>query len=440
MKRDIYNHLEAWKVTKQRKPLIVRGARQVGKTFIIKEFARNEYADFVYLNFEDDPALDAMFANRFDKQKMVNNLSTYGNITVKPQSTLIILDEIQASDAALQSLKSFKENANEYHVIAVGSLLGIKLARQKSFPVGQVNFLDLYPLSFTEFLDAMGKSALRDLIDKTDGGFEPLPEPFHRELTELLKEYYITGGMPEPVAAYCDTHNFHVVRKVQKEIIDSYLLDFSKHADKHEIAKISLLWQSIPLHLSKENKKFIFSAVQNSARARDYEGALQWLVDAGLIYKSYSLSTPEIPLKAFADTNVFKVFLVDVGLLGALAGLPVETVFQGTTLFTYFYGAFVENYVVQQLRLKFPGDFFYWTSPGKAEVDFVIQADGNVYPLEAKAGINLKSKSLSVYNDKYKPDVLSRTSLQNFSATGQFRNYPLYALSQFPISGKKDVV
>ncbi len=433
MKRDIYKELLLWKKSKQRKPLILRGARQLGKTFILKEFAKNEYKNCVYLNFEDDPTLGDIFIHKFDKQKIISYLSTYGNIIIDPDSTLIIFDEIQASDAALNSLKYFKEYANEYHVTAAGSLLGIKLTCKKGFPVGGVNFLDLYPLSFLEFLDAMNKESLRRFIEGKRDDLTLFPEPFHVELKELLKYYYLTGGMPEAVSVYCRTNSFHLARQAQKEIIDSYLLDFSKHADRSDIMKISLIWQSIPLHLSKENKKFIFSAVKKSARARDYESALQWLIDAGIVYKSYTISTPKIPLSAYADTGIFKIFLLDIGLLGAMAEVPPEAVLQGNALFTHFRGAFVENYVVQQLSPKVNGNFFYWTSPGKAEVDFIFQVNDTIYPLEAKAGINLKSKSLKVYNEKYKPEIICRTSLQNLKREDNFCNYPLYAISLFPV-------
>ncbi|MCK4766663.1 MAG: ATP-binding protein [Candidatus Aminicenantes bacterium] len=434
MKRDIYRELLDWKQSKLRKPLILRGARQVGKTYILKEFAKKEYENFVYLNFEDDPTLDALFVQRFDKQKILSYLSTYGGAKLSPGSSLIIFDEIQAADSALNSLKYFREKAPEYHVAAAGSLLGIKLKSQKSFPVGQVNFLDLYPLTFLEFLDALKKTALRNLIEAKQEDFTPFPEPFHVELIELLKSYYLTGGMPEAVSTFRETNSFSETRRTQEEIIDSYLLDFSKHAEKNDVMKISELWRSIPLHLSKENKKFIFSAVKKSARARDYERALQWLLDAGIIYKSYNISQAKLPLALYAGTNIFKVFLLDVGLLGAMANLSPGVVISGDAIFFHFHGALVENYVAQQLKNKFRGDLFYWTSAGKAEVDFVFAVEGGVFPLEAKAGVSLKSKSLKVYKEKYRPAILSRTSLLNLKKDGITCNYPLYAISLFPVS------
>ncbi len=435
MKRDIYQELLKWKQSKRRKPLILRGARQVGKTYILKEFARKAYKNFVYLNFEDDETLDAFFKQRFDKQKIISFLSAYGGIKFSADSTLIIFDEIQSSDSALNSLKYFRENAGEIHIVAAGSLLGIKLRGQKSFPVGQVNFLDLYPLSFLEFLDAMGKAPLRHLIEakRQELDFSSFPEPFHIELIDLLKYYYVTGGMPEAVSTFKDSNSLAETRKVQGEIIDSYLLDFSKHADKTEIIKISEIWRSIPLHLAKENKKFIFSAIKKSARARDYEIALQWLLDAGIIYKSYNISKPRLPLETYAQSNIFKVFLLDIGLLGKMANVSPDLITRGSDIFTHFYGALVENYILQQLREKYRDAFYYWTSAGKAEVDFVFAVKDNIYPLEAKAGINLKSKSLKVYKEKYDPPLICRSNLQNLRKDGITCNYPLYAISLFPL-------
>jgi len=434
MKRDIYKKLLAWKQSKRRKPLILRGARQVGKTYILKEFAKHEYDNYVYLDFQDDPDIHAFFTHRFDKEKIINSLSMYGGVKISPGSTLLIFDEIQESNRALNSLKYFNEYANEYHIAAAGSLLGIKLGGRGAFPVGKVTFLDLYPLSFLEFLDVTGKSGLRGLIEET-GDFEPFPEPFHIELIEQLKYYYFVGGMPEAAAAYWETKDFAHTRKVQKDILDTYMLDFAKHADKNETMKISAIWQSIPVHLSKENKKFVFSAVRKSARGREYETALQWLMDAGLLYKSYNISTPKIPLQAYDNSNIFKVFLLDVGLLGAMSRLSADTLINGNAIFTHFYGALVENYVVQQLQVKFPGDLHYWTSPGKAEVDFVFSFNDRIYPLEAKAGFYPQSKSMKVFNEKYKPGMLSRTSLLNLQKNGNSCNYPLYAISLFPLEG-----
>lgn len=345
---------------------------------------------------------------------------------------MLIFDEVQASGNGLQALKFFKENANQNHICAAGSLLGIKLkGGGKSFPVGQVNLLDLYPLTFLEFLDAAGKPELRELIE-TNQDFTPFPEPFHIQLTELLKQYYFTGGMPEAVYVYFDSGHFDETRGVQEEIIETYLLDFSKHAQPTDVIKISSVWRTIPSQLAKENKKFIFSGIQKNARAREYESSMQWLTDAGLIYKSLNITSPKLPLSSYAENNYFKVFLLDIGLLGAMSGVTAAMIIRGNEIFTHFHGAFVENYVAQQLIGKFKGELFYWTSTGKAEVDFLFAEGGKIYPLEAKAGINLKSKSLKVYSDKYQPTIVSRTSLNNMNADGITRNYPLYAVSLFP--------
>lgn len=435
LKRDIYEELLKWKQSKRRKPLVLRGARQVGKTYILREFAEKEYENYVQLNFEDDAVLDTVFAQRFDKEKLVKYLSVYGGVKVQPDSTLLIFDEVQVSRNALNALKYFRENANEYHIAAAGSLLGIKLRGEegKSFPVGQVNLLDLYPMTFLEFLDAVGKPMLRELI-RDCKHFTPFPEPFHIELMDLLKQYYFIGGMPEAVSVYREIGTFDDVRKVHEEIIETYLLDFSKHAETSEVIKISLIWKSIPAHLGKENKKFIFSAVQKSARTREYESALQWLADAGLIYKSYNISTPKSPLSSYASSNIFKVYLLDVGLLGAMSNISPESLLRGNEIFSEFHGSMVENYVAQQLVSRYKEKLFYWTSPGKAEVDFVFPVGESIYPLEVKAGVNLKSKSLKVYNEKYNPGILSRASLLNLKKDKKACNYPLYAISLFPLS------
>ena len=355
MKRDIYQQLIEWKQSELRKPLILRGARQVGKTYILLEFAKKEYENYIYLNFEDDPNLDALFSQRFDKEKIITGLSIYGGgVKVLPGSTLIIFDEIQASNNALNSLKYFNERAKEYHIAAAGSLLGIKLGGQRSFPVGQVTFLDLYPATFLEFLNAVGKPELRGLIESANKDFESFPEPFHVELIEQLKYYYFTGGMPEAVSVYCKT-------------------------------------------------------------------------------RSYNISRPGIPLMGYANENIFKVYLLDIGLLGAMVNISPAMLIDGNAVFTHFYGAFVENYAAQQLRSKFPENLFYWSSQGKAEVDFVYSVDDRVYPLETKAGLNLLSKSLKVYNEKYDPVVVSRSNLSNLRKDGKTCNYPLYAISLFPL-------
>jgi predicted AAA+ superfamily ATPase len=432
MKRDIYLKLLSWKRSKQRKPLILKGARQVGKTYILQEFGRKEYDNVAYFNFEENPGLDDFFRQKLDPASVVANLELYIDRKIVPEQDLIIFDEIQASKYALNSLKYFREQAGSYHVAAAGSLIGIRLSRPKSFPVGQVNFLDMYPMTFMEFLDAVGRSGLRELIE-TRKEVSPFPEPFHNELLEWLKKYFFVGGMPEPVHCFSETGDLPEVRTRQKEIINSYLLDFSKHAPTSDIPKLGLIWNSILAHLSRENKKFIFSAIRKSARAREYENSIQWLEDAGLIYKSYQVSTAGSPLKGFMNRNSFKVFVLDVGILAAMAGIPPKTLVDGNKLFSTYKGAFVENYVAQQLKSEKEIDLFFWTSTGKrAELDFLCEIDGDIHPLEAKAGVSPKSKSLLSYDNQFDPSVLFRTTLLNLRKDGKICNIPLYAARIFP--------
>lgn len=431
MQRDIYQKLLAWKSSRRRKPLLLRGARQVGKTYLLKKFGAQEYSRVAYLNFEEDPLIDDFFKSNLAPEKIIRNLSLYVKHDIKPEEDLIIFDEIQASNNALNSLKYFNEQANEYHIAAAGSLLGIKLTKPKSFPVGKVNFLNMYPLTFLEFLDAVNRSELRKLIESTSD-FTPYPEPFHRELTDLLRTYYYVGGMPEAVHFFAETNDLSGVREIQKEILNSYILEFAKHAPPPDIPKLSLIWESIPVQLGKENKKFIFSALKKSARAREYENALQWLQDTGLILRVNLVKAGKTPLSAYAEKSIFKIYVLDVGLLGALAKTPPDLLAHGDQLFTEYKGAFVENYVAQQLTAHKEAELYYWKSDGLAEIDFICEEGHHVFPLEAKAGVNPRSKSLVFYNEKYHPPVLSRATLLNLKHDGNIINYPLYAISLFP--------
>ncbi|NQU64007.1 MAG: ATP-binding protein, partial [SAR324 cluster bacterium] len=436
MKRDIYHNLLSWKNSDRRKPLVLRGARQVGKTYIIKKFGQAEYERTAYFDFEESPDLAHIFSGTLDPKKIIRDLSRLQGWQIEPVVHLIVFDEIQASNAALNALKYFQQNANEFNIISAGSLLGVKLSKGKSFPVGKVNFLDLYPLTFLEFLDAINKPLLREMIEETEE-IIPYALPLHNELIDLLKEYYVTGGMPEVVNHFAETGNLIEVREIQKEIIDSFVLDFSKHANPSDIQKISLIWDSIPSQLAKENRKFIFSAIKRSARGREYENAIGWLSDAGLILKSYAVSSAKCPLKGYMNSNSFKVFMLDIGILGAMAKIPIELVARGNTLFDEYRGAFVENYVAQQL-VSHSGttDLAYWKSEGnKAELDFLVEYQNEIFPLEAKAGINPKSKSLHSYKQQFDPQILSRTTLLNLKKDGRILNYPLYAVSLFPQLG-----
>ncbi len=428
MKRDIYEELLNWKSSNRRKPLLLKGARQTGKTYILKEFGRNEYNSVLYFNFEEDASLDDFFNKNLDPHRIIEDLGLYRRSEIHPGRDLIIFDEIQASNNALNSLKYFQENVNEFHIAAAGSLLGVKLSVPKSFPVGKVNFLDLYPLNFFEFLDATGESRYRKLLSELSQPL-PLPQAFHEDLVDILKKYYFTGGMPEAVKEYVQSRDFSTVRAIQKEIINAYILDFAKHAPASDIPKLSLIWDSIPSHLARENKKFMFSAVKKGARARGYESALQWLEDTGLIYKAFSVSVAKYPLKGYMDRSCFKVYALDVGLLGAMAGIPVDVLAHGNKLFKEYAGAFVENYAAQQLVQISGLPLFYWRSEGKmAEVDFLYEGNGKIYPLEVKSGINPKSKSLKSFDTQFQPPALIRTTLLNLKRDGRTYNIPLYAL------------
>ncbi|MEN8158313.1 MAG: ATP-binding protein, partial [Bacteroidota bacterium] len=432
MKRDIYTNLKAWKESPGRKPLIIRGARQVGKTFILKEFGKKEYKELFYLNFEENEDLDELFSGSLEPKRIIELLSVHFQSPIQPGRHLIIFDEIQASNHALNALKYFNEKANEYHIICAGSLLGIKLSKPRSFPVGKVNLMDLYPLSFSEFLDALGRTGLRELIENQKE-ITPFPALFHNELNDLLRLYFIIGGMPEVVQSYIDSNDLFETRKRQREIVDTYLLDFAKHAPASDIPKLSIIWDIIPAQLGKENKKFIFSAISKSARARAYENAIQWLEDAGLIIRVKLAKSARIPLKGYADPDIFKIYYLDVGLLTAMANIPPSIVTEGNRLFNEYKGAFVENYVLQQLQSRMDTRAYYWRSEGIAEVDFLLEYNNEIVPLEVKSGINPRSKSMRVYMDKNKPDIFYRSSLLNLKKDGRIINIPLYAISLFPV-------
>jgi uncharacterized protein len=431
MKRDIYKSLEEWKKSSRRKPLILNGARQVGKTYALKHFGRASYQRIAYLNFEKDAKLGQYFENTLDPKQLLKIISIHSETEIEPANTLLFFDEIQECPKALNSLKYFCEEANEYHVVAAGSLLGVKTASEKGFPVGKVNFLHLYPLSFFEFLTAIGHDKTRSFLEECHT-FEPIPNPLHEKLIQLLKFYLFVGGMPEAVAEYVKTENLKVVREIQQEILSAYEKDFGKHAPPHEIMKITTVWNQIPRQLAKENKKFIFAAIRKSARGRDYEEALQWLGSAGLIHKSFLVETPKFPLSAYADNNTFKIFLLDVGLLGAQVNLAPQTIIENHSLFTEFKGALTENYVAQELLATRGKSPYYWTSEGIAEIDFLIEEDREILPLEVKAGSSQKKKSLLVYQQKYSPSKLLRASTMNLKHDGAIYNYPLYLVSQLP--------
>ena len=432
MKRDLYKQLLRWKGDPARQPLLVQGARQVGKTYLLKEFGAQEFKNCCYINFEEMPACKVFFEADLKPHRILRDLGIHLEMKIAPAATLIIFDEIQACPNALTSLKYFCEHAPEYFIVAAGSLLGVKLSGAKGFPVGKVHFCHLFPMSFLEFLDAIGRPMLRALLEEIQT-FEPIGEPHHQQLLELLKVYFYVGGMPKPVLRYIQTEDLDVVRETQEDILKAYVHDFAKHAPSSLVMKITQIWDSIPVHLGKENKKFIFSAIKKSARARDYEEALQWLLDAELIYRVQQITTPKLPLKSYEDHEAFKVYLLDVGLLGCMCRLPARVIVEGDQLFIEFKGSFAENYVAQALKAALGKSLHYWASEREAEVDFLVEWEGNLFPLEVKSGTSTKKKSLLVYQEKYHPAVISRASLMNLKKDGALCNYPLYFISRFPM-------
>ena len=426
MYRESIVSLMKWKEDKFRKPLIVRGARQVGKTWLLQEFGRTSYTKFIYVNFEETSSLQNIFTGDFDIERIITVLQIHAQTTITAEDTLIVLDEIQSAERGVTSLKYFCEKAPQYHVIAAGSLLGMGLHSQVSFPVGKVDFLDLRPLSFSEFLLSQNEKALVEALKTKNWSVVSI---FTEKLKEYLRYYFYVGGMPEVVDTFAQTRDWQLVRRIQNRILNSYEGDFSKHAPNETVPRIRMVWQSIPSQLAKENKKFVYGVIREGARAKDFELAIQWLTDCGLLLKSHRVSKPGIPLAAYQNISVFKLFLHDVGLLGAMAGLNVRTIIEGDEIFTEFKGALTEQYVMQQLRLDSERYIGYWTNDrSTSEVDFVIQEEGEVIPIEVKSGENLKAKSFRLFCEKYKPSKAIRTSLSDFKEESWMANVPLYAI------------
>jgi hypothetical protein len=431
MKRDAYNRLIAWKKTENRKPLLMIGARQTGKTYLLKAFGASEFDVMHYFNFEEDPTLREFFKDRVRPSEIIRNLSLYAGRPIRTDQDLIVFDEIQASNGALKSLKYFYEELPELNIAAAGSLLGITLSRPGSFPIGKVEFLHIYPMTFMEFLDAVGESEIRSYLEGIRK-WEPFPEPIHRKLIDHLRTYYVTGGMPEAVSRYVKTLDLLGVRKIQKDILLAYTLDFAKYANAPDIPKLSMVWEAIPGQLAKENKKFVFSNLKKSARLRDFSNAITWLEQSGLVIRSHRIKTARQPLRAYRETGIFKIYVLDVGLLGAMTDLDPAIMVKGELIFRQFEGALVENYVAQQLKSHHDQELYYWQSAGTAEVDFVCEHADLIIPLEAKAGINPKSKSLASYIQKFEPGIAARTTLLNLKKESGLVNIPLYAISRFP--------
>lgn len=423
MERTAISELYEWKKRPDRKPLIVRGARQVGKTWLILDFAGKAYNKYVYVNFEEDDVLNHVFENDFDIERIINTISIRKDTDIDT-GTLLIFDEIQAAPRGVTSLKYFCEKARQYHVIAAGSLLGIAMHQADSFPVGKVDFVDLAPLSFNEFLLAMGEKRIASLLEKRDWNMVAMVKD---KLTTLLKTYYYVGGMPEAVESYRQHSDFAEVRRIQNNILDTYNNDFSKHAPISEVPRIRMVWNSIASQLAKENKKFIYGMLREGARAKDFEVAIEWLRDAGLIYKVSRTKSGELPLNAFEDFNIFKIYLLDVGLLSAINKLTADTLIAGNEIFNTYKGALTEQYFFQQIRDKV--DFvYYWSAENsRGEIDFIVQKEGKVIPIEVKAEENLRAKSLAAFVAKYPGLHALRFSMSDYREQNWMTNIPLYA-------------
>ncbi len=423
MERSAYEQLIKWKNSTNRKPLILKGARQVGKTWLMKEFGKREFEEVLYVNFEDKKELKQLFEQDFNIERILTALSIETGIRAKPHKTLIIFDEIQEVERGITSLKYFCENAPEYYLMAAGSYLGISMLKNTSFPVGKVDFLNIEPLSFMEFLWALQQKSLSDLLLQGD---MVLISSFKSKFIELLKQYYFTGGMPEVVKNFAENQDFEKVRTLQKNILLAFEHDFAKHIPDTLLPRVRMVWHSIPAQLSKENKKFIFSVIRKGARAKEYETAIEWLTGSGLINKVFRVTKPGMPLESYSDAKSFKIFLLDTGLLGALSGLSKTSIIKGNQIFTEFKGAMTEQYVFQQIKKSNP---FYWSAENsRGEVDFILQHGERIIPVEVKAEENLKAKSLKAIQEKYKLELSLRISMSNFRKQKAMINYPLYAL------------
>lgn len=427
IKRNIIEQLIKWKKSRFRNPLIVQGARQVGKTYILKSFGQKYFDSTAYFNFEKNPQLSQFFQHTKEPKRIIDNLSIIHGSKINPGHTLLIFDEIQENNDALNALKYFSEEAPEYHIVCAGSLLGVALSRGMSFPVGKVDFLNLYPVSFSEFLNCADPNMFSYLnsIEKV----EAIPDIFFERILEKFKLYCISGGMPQSIISLLN-EGVNLCENVLSNIINSYKLDFSKHVENKDIQKISYVWESLPSQLSRENKKFIYKTVKSGARAREYEDSMSWLVNAGLIYKLYRAEKVGLPLSAYDDLSAFKVYANDIGILRRLSSLKPSVLADGNRIFSEFKGALTENYILQSLICQFEEVPRYWTSGNKAEVDFLLQIENEIIPVEVKSNLNIKSKSLFYYREKYQPAVCLRYSLNNLQYANGIINIPLF-LSDF---------
>lgn len=438
MYRIALEKLYKWKKSKRRKPLIIEGARQVGKTWLMKEFGSQAYTDTVYINFDSNARMAELFSSDLNTERLIMGIELYAGKKIVPEQTLLIFDEVQEVPRALSSLKYFYENAPQYHIICAGSLLGIALHEGTSFPVGKVDFLNLYPLSFREFLTATAGEQFAELLDKQD---YQMIAAFRQTYIGALKQYYFVGGMPEAVQSFAEDKDFNEVREIQKRILTAYEQDFSKHAPIEIVPKIRMIWNSIPSQLAKENKKFIYGLIREGARAKEYEAAMLWLCDCGLVHKVSRVNSAGIPLKAYEDPKAFKLFVVDVGLLGCMTGLRQGTLLDGNGLFVEFKGALTEQYVCQQLKtLDDIGIYYYTNDRGSCEVDFIVDNGEQIVPVEVKAEVNLKAKSLKSYCERFSPETAVRTAMTDYRQEDWLINLPLYAIEELPhcIKGDSD--
>lgn len=428
MYRIAIEKLYQWKTSKRRKPLIIEGARQVGKTWLMKEFGEQAYENTIYINFDSNSRMAELFASDLDIERLIMGLELYSGRKINPENTLLIFDEVQEVPRALASLKYFYENAPQYHIVCAGSLLGIALHEGTSFPVGKVDFLKLYPLSFKEFLMAIDKERFAELLSRQD--FDMVTS-FKQTYIDALKYYYFVGGMPEVVQSFAENKDFNEARAIQKRILEAYEQDFSKHAPNELVPKIRMLWNSIPSQLAKENKKFVYGLVREGGRAKEYETAIMWLTDCGLVHKISRVNAAGIPLKAYEDLKAFKLFVLDIGLLGCMTGLRQRTLLDGNALFVEFKGALTEQYVCQQFKtIDDLGIYYYTNDRGSCEIDFIVDTGEQIIPVEVKAETNLKAKSLKTYREKFSPENSVRTSMADYKRENWLINLPLYAVDQ----------
>lgn len=433
MKRNAIKELYEWKENNDRKPLVILGARQVGKTWLMKEFGKEAYKKCAYVNLEDNDDLRGMFEHDFDIQRIIANLQWATDVTID-EDTLIILDEIQEAPRGITALKYFQEKAPQYHVIAAGSLLGIAMHKNDSFPVGKVDFMHLYPLSFYEFLNAVGEKKMVDLLQAKDWTMLTM---VRAKFEERLRQYYFVGGMPAAVLAFVNDGDLNKVRTIQKSIIEAYERDFSKHAPAIEVPRIRMVWHSIPSQLSKENRKFIYGMIKEGARAKDFELAIEWLKDAGLIYKVNRCKKAQLPLAAYEDFSAFKMFLSDIGLMGAMSNIPVQSLLNGNMLFSDFKGALTEQFVLQQMKTNQSLSIYYWSADNsRGEIDFLVQQEEKVIPIEVKAEENLQAKSLRMFVERNPGLKGCRFSMSPYREQDWLVNYPLYSV--LTILGQKE--